>query len=188
MNRYLTYHLIATSLLLTFLCTSCQNDIQTINNLSKKKVQVEEGKNINTLYTQGGKLKSNLKAPLMLRYIIDSPYVEFPKGIHVDMYKDSVTIETVVVARYCKYLESQSKVYMRDSVVITNMTGDTVWCQDMWWDQQKQIFYSNKPTRSYNKLGNQRLRGSDGFIAPQSLNSWTLLTTTGTMDFPKAMQ
>lgn len=161
--------------------------MNVVQNFNKKVTQVEEGKNINTIYTTAGKLRSNLKAPLMLRYMTDSPYFEFPKGIHVDMYRDSIIIETVVIARYCKYLESQSKVYLRDSVRVNNLAGDTLWCHDMWWDQQKQIFYSDKPVRLFQKLANQRITGT-GFVATQNLNKWVINTPVGTMDFPKEMQ
>ncbi len=161
--------------------------MKTVQNFNKKETQVEEGKNINILYTTAGKLKSILKAPVMLRYMTDSPYTEFPKGIHVDMYRDSIIIESVVIARYCKYLESQSKTYLRDSVRVTNIAGDTLWAQDMWWDQTKKLFYSDKHVRLFQKLANQRITGT-GFVATQDLNKWVINTPLGTMDFPKEMR
>ncbi len=152
--------------------------------INKKVTQVEEGKNINTILTTGGKLRAILKAPLMFRYMTDSPYFEFPKGIHVDMYKDSVAIETVIISRFCKYLESQSKVFLRDSVRVTNMDGDTLWCKQMWWDQTKRIFYSDDTTWVFKKIGNLRQKGV-GFSSKQNLDSFSLYKPLGTMDFPQ---
>lgn len=183
MNQIFTRRFLVFFLLMSFI-VGCENDLKEVTTINKKVTQVEEGKNINTLLTTGGKLKANLKAPLMFRYITDSPYFEFPEGIHVDMYKDSISIETVVVSRYCKYLESQSKVFLRDSVRVNNMDGDTLWCKQMWWDQQKRIFYSDDTTWIYKKTGNVRQKGI-GFMSKQNLDSFSLFRPLGRMDFPK---
>lgn len=186
MSRFFAHYFLPFIVIATIL-VGCENDIKEVQNFNKKVTQIEEGKNINTIYTTAGKIKANLKAPLMLRYMTDSPYFEFPQGIHVDMYRDSTIIESVVIARYCKYLESQSKVYLRDSVRVNNIAGDTLWCLDMWWDQQKKIFYSDKKVRLFQKLANQRITGT-GFVATQDLNKWVINTPLGTMDFPKEMR
>jgi hypothetical protein len=41
---------------------------------------VEEGKNIESYMSQGGKMKAKLTAPIMLRYMLDTPKVEFTKS------------------------------------------------------------------------------------------------------------
>jgi hypothetical protein len=73
---------------------------------------------------------------------------------------------------------------LKDSVRVTNIAGDTLWAQDMWWDQQKKLFYSDKPVRNFIKLANHRGTGT-GFVATQDLSRWTFNTPLGTMDFPQ---
>src|SRR5205085_12227726 len=61
-----------------FLC-SCENNETEVSELYKKKLGVEEAKNIKVNYTSDGKTKSILTAPLMLRVQDTVPYYEFPK-------------------------------------------------------------------------------------------------------------
>ena len=61
----------------------------------------------------------------MLRHQDTSPYIEFTKTVHADFYNDSLTLESKLDAHYGRYMESQSKVFLRDSVIVFNTKGDT---------------------------------------------------------------
>ena len=50
---------------------SCENDMEEVAALNKKKIQVDEGKNISSYMSQGGKMKAHLTARLMLNYRTD---------------------------------------------------------------------------------------------------------------------
>ncbi len=156
--------------------------------LNKKKIQVDEGKNISSYMSQGGKMKAHLTAPLMLNYRTDSPYVEFPKGLHVDFFKDSLITESVTTSHYSKYLQNDQKILLKDSVVVYNkLTGDTMWTELLWWDQNKGIFYTDYPVDVYIKANDQKLHGEKGLTALQNFSKWTLHNTTGTMNVPGDM-
>ena len=88
-------------------------------------------------------MKAILVAPLMLRVMADTPYIEFPKKLHVDFFDDSLKIETCLDSKYGKYIENQNKVYLRDSVIVVTVKGDTLRCHDLWWDQNKEMFYTD---------------------------------------------
>src|SRR5882724_2966561 len=87
---------------------SCENTEKEINDYTKKKLGVEEAVKVNVNYTLAGKTKAILLSPLMLRVQDTMPYVEFPKTLHVDFYNDSSKIESILDAKYAKYVESQS--------------------------------------------------------------------------------
>jgi LPS export ABC transporter protein LptC len=175
-------------LLFSFLFfSSCENSQKEIDTWTKPTVSVEEAKNIQTFLSQGGRLKAKLTAPLLKRYITDSQYVEFPKSLHVDFYNDStVVVESQLNARYGKYYEFMNKVLLRDSVIVFNTKGDTMWTPELWWDQQKQEFYTDKPT-VIRKIDGY-YKGRKGFRAKQDLtdvllfdldNSWILSSESG---------
>src|ERR1700691_5402063 len=125
---------------LTFLCVACENNMKNIPALRKKKVGVETGKDIESYYSVGAKVKAKLTAPYMVRYLTDSPYVEFPKTMHVDFYNDTLRIQTKMDAKYGKYYQYANKVYLRDSVVVKNsISGDTLKTSELWWDERKQV-------------------------------------------------
>jgi LPS export ABC transporter protein LptC len=127
-----------------FFVWSCENDMREVQNLSKKSIGVEEGKEIESYLSQEGKLKAKLTAPLMLRYQNDTPKVEFPKTLRVDFYNDSTKVESKLFAKYGRYLENENKVFLRDSVIVFNMAGDTLICKELYWDQLKAKFYTDK--------------------------------------------
>jgi hypothetical protein len=139
-----------------FLC-ACENTKEEIENLSKKQLSVEEARQVDINYTLGGKAKAKLTAPLMLRVQDTMPYMEFPEKIHVDFYNDSGKIESILDAKYAKYIESQSKILLKDSVRFIGLkNGDTLYCNELYWDRNRQPyqFYTESHTQVRTKLQN----------------------------------
>ena len=169
-----------------FLLAACENDLNEINDLSKKKASVDEGYQIESYLSQSAKMKAKLTAPLMKRYQADAQtdttYTEFPRSLHVDFFDDSLRIESKLDARYGKYKENEQKVFLKDSVVVSNMRGDTLWCRELWWDQQLQQFYTNKAVRIHQP---DKMIYGKGMRAAQDLSSMTLDTVNGIMQVPQ---
>jgi hypothetical protein len=186
--RY-SVRLVAHSLwLAAFLFSSCENDVKQIKDLTEKKVMKEEAIKIEGYLSQEGKMKAKLKAPLMLRVLADTLYVEFPNSLHVDFYDDSANIETRLDSRYGKYFENLGKVYLRDSVTVITVKGDTLKSPDLWWDQNTKLFYTDKYA-VYHGIG-KVIHGGRGLVATQDLNSIIFNDPTGTIQtsqngFPK---
>lgn len=154
-----------------FFVWSCENDMQEVQNLNKKSIGIEEGKDIESYLSQGGKVKAKLTAPVMLRYLLDTPKVEFPKTLHVDFFNDSTQIESKLFAKYGRYLENENKVFLRDSVVVFNMLHDTLFCKELYWDQNKSIFYTDKNVIIHKP--DQKVYGN-GLVADQSFKWFTI--------------
>jgi len=152
---------------ITGILVSCENDPQAIKELTEKKVLVEEGKNIESFLSQGGVMRAKLTSPLMYRFQSDTIYTEFPKTLHVDFFDDSINIESRLDAMYGKYFENLNKVYLRDSVIVINIDGDTLRCPELWWDQNLQKFYTDKPARLDGK--DKHIIGNEGLEATQDL-------------------
>src|SRR5687768_12573748 len=128
-----------------FFLSACENDMQEVRELGIKKISVEEGKNIEGYLSQQATMKAKLTAPLMKRYLTDSPYVEFPNTLHVDFYNDSLKVESQLDAKYGRYKQNENRVFLKDSVVVFNTIGDTLHCMELWWDQQTEKYYTDKP-------------------------------------------
>lgn len=175
---YLLFALISVAL-------ACENDPNEVANLTRKKLEIEEGTNIKALFTQTANLKAELTSPLMYRVKADSPYTEFPKTLKVNFYGSERKLESVVKARYAKYFENQAKVYLRDSVVVYNTTGDTLYCDDLWWDQTAAIFYTDKPVVI--RTITQKLNGT-GLWALADFSKYTIKNTVGLVDVPETVQ
>lgn len=176
-NRVIWY-----TFLVVFLLSACENDLREVSALSEKKTSVEEGYQIESYLSQSARMKAKLTAPLMKRYMTDSPYVEFPRSLHVDFFDDSLRIESKLDARYGKYKENEQKVFLKDSVVTFNTRGDTLWCRELWWDQQLQQFYTDKAVRI--RQPDKMIYGK-GLRAAQDISWYNLDTVSGIMQVPR---
>lgn len=166
-----------------FFAVGCENSDKEIKQLTEKRVSVDEAKQVESFMSQDGKMKAKLSAPQMLRYanMNDSPYYEFPKSLHVDFYNDSAKKESRLDARYGRYNDQQDKVFLRDSVVVINLEkGDTLYCDELWWDQKKEIFYTEKKVRIRTK--NEILDGV-GMDAKQNFSEWYLHKVVGIIKY-----
>lgn len=166
-----------------FVC-GCENDQAEIDKWTSNETMVEEATNVVSYLSQEGSMKAKLVSPLMYRVLDDTLYVEFPNTLHVDFYDDSTNIESWVDSKYGKYFESLNRVYLRDSVVVISMNKDTLWCHDLWWDQNTQKFYTDT-TAIYRSPGND-LTGGKGMEATQDLKTVTFKQPIGTVKMSDA--
>ena len=161
---------------------ACENSQEEIDTWTKKAIMQEEALNVTSYMSQEGQMKAKLTAPLMYRNLgsaglADTQYVEFPRNLHVDFYDSLNKVETMLDAKYGKYFETQNRVYLRDSVVVVTLKGDTLRCHDLWWDQNKGIFYTDT-TATYKAPGNN-LSGGKGMEATQDLKTVTFKEPLG---------
>ena len=166
------------ALMLSCIFYSCENDPKVLQQLTSKKIAVEEANSIQSYLSQDGKVKAKLTSPFMLRHITDSTFVEFPRTLHVDFYNDTLAVESQLDALYGKYREWEKKVYLRDSVVVINkMTGDTLRSPELWWDQHTEKIYTDKPVRIYTR--DKIIFGQYGLVASQDFSEYVINQASG---------
>jgi LPS export ABC transporter protein LptC len=166
-----------------FFLLGCENDMKDVIAFSKKRTSVEEGTHIESYLSQNAKMKARLTAPVMKRYLTDSPYVEFPNTLHVDFFTDSAKVETQLDALYGRYKQNENRVFLRDSVRVFNLTGDTLYCRELWWDQQKEKYFTDQPVRIHRPRG-QILYGNYGLEANQNLTDIQIKSGSGRLEMP----
>jgi hypothetical protein len=163
----------------------CENNIKDIPNLHDKRTALDEGHGITIYFSENGKVKGRLNAPLMYIYQADSSYTEFPKTLHVDFYNDSLVKESQLDAHYAKDREWDNKVFLKDCVIVINvLKGDTLRCQELWWDKNKEKFYTDKPAlyTTRDKFVNY---GKNGLEAKQDLSDLVFYDNNGKLPVPK---
>ena len=183
-GRNAVFIYVVTCSLLFVLLSSCENTDKEIQEMNSRGLGVEEIKNADINYTIGGKAKAKLLSPLMLRVQVNVPYVEFPNTLHVDFFNDTAGVDSRLDARYGKYLELESKVFLKDSVVVINVLGDTLYCDELWWDRNRvgSEFYTDKPVRIRRKM--EVINGT-GMQAAQDFKNWVILNPSqGVMKIP----
>jgi LPS export ABC transporter protein LptC len=175
----------AAFLFLIICLISCGNSDKELNDYSSKSLGVEEIINADINYTLGGKAKAKLLSPLMLRVQDASPYVEFPKKLHVDFFNETGTVDSRLDALYGKYFEQESRVFLKDSVKVINVLGDTLYCDELWWDRSRKgnEFYTDKPVRIRRKL---QIIDGIGMDASQDFKAWHIVNPVGIINVPSS--
>ena len=165
-----------------FLC-SCENKLQAIKDLDAKKTGIEIAKKVTVDYSINGKKRALLTSPIMYRVQDTVPYVEFPNTIHVDFFGETQTIENKLDAKYAKYKESQSKVFLKDSVQVINTKGDTLFCDELYWDRSRTNveFYTDKPVRIRTRT---QIIDGIGMEARQDFKEYHIKQVTGIIKVP----
>ena len=144
-TRYTILKIAVACLSSCFFMTSCENDVDAVKALGTRVIGIDVGKDVAIYISNDGKLGAKLTSPLMNRYLEDSSkMIEFPLSIHVDFYKDSNQVESQLSAKYAKYKETENIVFLKEDVIIFNTLGDTLWCKEMYWDQNTGKFYTEK--------------------------------------------
>ena len=167
------------------LLTACENKLSDIHSLTDKRVMVEEGINIETLLSQGSRMKAKMWSPYMLRYQEDTVYVEFPRSLHVNFFDSTGKVESHLDALYGKYYETLNRVFLRDSVLVYNMQGDTLRCPELWWDQSTQQLYTDKPVQI--RKSGHKIYGV-AMVAKQDLSDVNIKEVTNSiLDVPDSL-
>lgn len=164
---------------------SCENSERSIEEWSGRRALVEEAIQVQTHISQGGKLRAKLAAPYMIRSSSDTVYVEFPKTLTVHFFDSAGKIESYLSSMYGKYYENLNRVFLRDSVLVYNMQGDTLRCPELWWDQTTQKFYTDKEVRIHKKR--DRIYGGKGLEARQDLSDVIIKSPSGSVVVPDSI-
>lgn len=172
--------LLAGSLLLG----SCENDINEVRALGNQSYNTEEAIDVTSYLSIGGVVKAKLTAPQMIATQTDTTSMAFPKSLYVIFYDDSTHLPTTFVsANYGIYYKRLDKVKLTDSVLAYTITGDTLSTNELWWDQNTEMIYSDSPAVIRQADGSY-LPGKDGFHAKQDFTELFMLNTNnGDMAF-----
>lgn len=168
---------------------SCENDIQVINRITNPNVLPEvTGSDVEILYSDSAKLKVKIVTPQLDRYQKEArkSYIEFPKGIKVYFYDDSMHINAQMSSRYAIYKETERLWEARNDVVVVNTKGEKLNTEQLFWDENTEKIYSN----TYSKittLDGENI-GERGFEARQDFSEWRLNGNRGKLKFRDEIQ
>ncbi len=169
-NNHIYTNLAAILIGCFFVLSACENDINVVRNLGKKIIGVDEAKNVESYMSQNGNTKAKLISPSML--LSQDEYgkkVEYPKTLRVDFFDDSLHIQSKLFARYGSYTERESKIFLKDSVIVFNVKGDTLICKELYWDQSTQRFSTDKEVYISNSQPVRQTLIGIGFNSDQNL-------------------
>ena len=122
-----------------------------------------------------------MEAPLVCQYSKPEPKTEYPKGIKMRFFNGYNKPTGTLTARYAVSYDKRQETILRDSVVIVDLqNGDTVYLQDLIWNQLQHRVYSDKPLRSKNGA---RITLGDRFDSDDEFREPHIIHQRGTLEW-----
>lgn len=164
---------IALVMTMFFSCTNNFKDVQKIGVSENEPIGVAE--NINLKYTDSGKVKAILKSPKMFDYSNRKfPFNEFTDGVNLELFEDGK--KSIVVSDYAIIYNKTNIIDLQGNVKITTHSNDTLFAEQLYYDQEKEWLFTNKPVTF--RTGMDLINGN-GFDSNSKFTNAEVLEITG---------
>ncbi|GAA4977925.1 LPS export ABC transporter periplasmic protein LptC [Algibacter aquimarinus] len=131
---------------------------------------------INLKYTDSGRVTANLLSAKMLDYSNrDFPYNEFTEGVTLYLF-DRENKKNTVVSDYAISYDKTNLIDLQGNVKIITHTNDTLFAEQLYYDNKKEWIYTNLPVRF--RQGNDMIYGN-GFDSNKNFTNAEVLEVTG---------
>jgi LPS export ABC transporter protein LptC len=163
---------------------SCSNNIDIINALEDKENKASmTSKNSEVIYTENGRVKLKVIAPVTNFYQSkEEPRTEFPEGITVYTFSDSMEIESELTAKYAIYYDKKALWSASNNVIAKNSKGETLNTEHLYWDQNKKIIYTDDQVKITTA---DVVQYGQGFQSDESFNKWEIKNAVSYYDLDK---
>ncbi len=157
-----------------FSCRSNFKEVQKIGAQGAGPLTVAE--NINTKYTDSGRLKSHLISTKMNDYSNrEFAYFEFPDDINFTVYDNDGNASNVK-ADYAIIYSETDLIDLQGNVVLTTHKRDTLFADQLFYDQMKEWMFTNQAVKFRTK--DQLIEGI-GFDSDKTFTNAEVLEPTG---------
>lgn len=165
---------IAFAMTMFFSCKNNFKEVQKIGVLQNEPIGVAE--NMNLKYTDSGRLKANLLSPKMLDFSNrEFSYNEFPNGVTLYIY-DERNKKSTIVADYAIVFNDTDLIDLRGNVLITTETKDSIFAEQLFYDQKRDWVFSNKPVKY---ISPSKMVTGNAFDSNQDFSSYGVSEVTG---------
>jgi len=163
------------------LLSSCEKKPVVVKDIPIKELPSLSGRNVETMYTDSGKVTLIVKTPLVQQFTSkDDPHTLFPEGLTVLFYDKKTTPQASITAHYARYTDKDEQWELRDSVVAVNTEGDILETELLYWSEPKERVWSDRFVRF--TLKDKIIMGT-GFESDSRLTNGTIKNVSGTIYF-----
>jgi lipopolysaccharide export system protein LptC len=171
--------LIFVGVFLSLFLASCKNDMDEARLIvSRADVNIEKGKQVEINYSDKGIVRIKAIAPTATRFNNSRPYFEFSDGIKILFYNELHNVESTLTAKYATAYENSHSMTARDSVVVINDKGEILNTDELIWDEDKKIIYSNSFVKIRTK---DEIIYGNGMTANENFTGYVIKNITGTI-------
>ena len=131
-------------------------------------------KNIEVLFSDSGKIQAKLTSVILNKFEGQNPYMEFPRGFHVEFYDTAGNVESTITGNYGKQDEVTRVMEARGNVIVRNVAKDQqINTEELTWNENKSLIYSDvkvKITTSNKVLFSDGLKANEAFTWYEFVN------------------
>ena len=133
--------------------------------------------NMDMFHSQYGKVNLRVVAKTVNLYsMLEEPRTEFPNGIVVEFFDDSMNVTSYLSANNAIYYEKEQRWEAYGDVEAKNAEGTVFNTEFLEWDENSEEIKSDKYIRVTDKDG---IIVGHGFRARQDFTDWKIFKTTG---------
>ena len=176
--EYRKYALVALSIVgSAILLTACGGE-QPVEQESEQTIMTEHSVDLVMVMTENGAKSYRFQTPLMEGYkLAKEPYMEFRRGVEITTYDDSTGLEeSNLVADYAIFFEKRELWEAKGNVVARNADGQTLYTQQLFWNQSTHRVYSNVDSKV---VQGQDVFIGEGFESDDKFEKWSFRKFTG---------
>jgi LPS export ABC transporter protein LptC len=177
---FTTYNIMIAVLIAgTALFSSCDKKEITVKDLMIKGLPTLSARNVETMYSDSGKVTMVVQTPLIQQYSSEeNPYTLFPKGLTVLFYDRTDKPQASITSNYARYTEKDDVWELRDSVVAVSNKGEVLETELLFWSQPRDRIWSDRFVRFTH---NDQIVMGTGFNSDSRFSNWTIKNVTGTI-------
>ena len=171
--------------LLSVIMISCTNDPKLVQEfVSDKEQAIEQVLGAELLHTENGKVKVKVIAGKIERFANRQPQLVFSEGLKVLFYKDSLNLQSTLLADNASMDEEKNIMLARNNVELISNDNKKLETEELIWDEKKNKIYTEKKVKI--TTGKEVVFG-EGFVSTPDFTEYSIKKINGTFDFdPKS--
>ena len=131
--------------ILMFASLSCKKGINKIHVFDIANLPSLTVKYDTTVYFDSGRVVLKMTFPIMEQFDnVHDPFNEFKLGLNVNFFNSDKEPSGSISSKYAKYLKGSNLWELRDSVVVINENADMLETESLFWDQTKDLIYTDQ--------------------------------------------
>ena len=179
-NPTLILPIIAIALAVGLSC--CKKEIKQLPPIKGgKTLPLETALELTIIYSDSGLLKAKIYAPVLERYEGKEPYMLMPKGVKMEFFDGSESVNSTLTADFAKITELPDNKIMeaRKNVVVVNENGETLKTEELFWNQKQERISSDVAVTITRK---EEIIQGIGLESNQNFTRYKIKKIKGTME------
>jgi LPS export ABC transporter protein LptC len=155
--------------------------METIRELTMMDtIPAQIAKEVRIIYSDSAQVQMILSSPLLYQIGGDEPYIEFPKGLHINTYNKNNVLVSELQADYGKRYEKRKLMEVENNVIIINhQSGKKLLTEHLFWNERTKKIYNKDFVTIIEK--DKTIHG-DSLRANESFDHIEIFNVNGTVD------